>query len=92
MRALASGMRQLAGTKTRYRRAYATPLAGLISGRAEYISMIVEHDQFHKLASRGAGICGLQKSGELTLTVNSNLTIFREVLVLKRIGRESAGN
>ena len=54
--------------------------------------MIVEHDQFHKLASRGAGICGLQKSGELTLTVNSNLTIFREVLVLKRIGRESAGN
>ena len=29
-------MRQLAGTKTRYRRAYAAPLAGLISDRAEY--------------------------------------------------------
>jgi hypothetical protein len=32
-------MRQLAGTKTRYRRAHATPLAGLISGRAEYNSL-----------------------------------------------------
>ena len=31
-----SGMRQLAGTKTMDRRAHATPLAGLISGRAEY--------------------------------------------------------
>jgi hypothetical protein len=29
-------MRQLAGTGTRYRRAHATPLAGLISGRADY--------------------------------------------------------
>ncbi len=29
-------MRQLAGTKTRYRRAHAAPLAGLISDRAEY--------------------------------------------------------
>ena len=29
-------MRQLAGTKTRYRRAYAAPLTGFISGRAEY--------------------------------------------------------
>lgn len=36
MRELASGMRQLAGTKTMYRRAHAAPLAGLISGRAEY--------------------------------------------------------
>ena len=35
MRQLASGMRQLAGTKTRYRRAHAAPLAGLISGRVE---------------------------------------------------------
>ena len=35
MRELASGMRQLAGTK-RDRRAHAAPLAGLISGRAEY--------------------------------------------------------
>jgi len=33
---LASGMRQLAGTKTRYRRAHAAPLAGHISGRAKY--------------------------------------------------------
>ncbi len=32
----ASGMRQLAGTKTRYRRAHAAPLAGPISGRANY--------------------------------------------------------
>ena len=31
-----SGMRQLAGTKTRYRMAHAAPLAGLISDRAEY--------------------------------------------------------
>ena len=31
-----SGMRQLAGTKTRYRRAYAAPLAGLSFGRAAY--------------------------------------------------------
>ena len=31
-----SGMRQLAGPKTTYRRAHAAPLAGLISGRAEY--------------------------------------------------------
>ena len=31
-----SGMRQLAGTGTKYRRAHATPLAGLISGRSEY--------------------------------------------------------
>ena len=30
-------MRQLAGTKTRYRRAHAAPLAGLISGRAMQI-------------------------------------------------------
>ncbi len=29
-------MRQLAGTKTRYRRAHAAPLAALISDRAEY--------------------------------------------------------
>ncbi len=29
-------MRQLAGTKTRYRRAHAAPLAGLIFARAEY--------------------------------------------------------
>jgi len=36
VRELASGMRQLAGTKTRYRRAVAAPLAGLISGRAKY--------------------------------------------------------
>ena len=35
---LASGMRQLAGTRTRYRRAHAAPLAGLISGRAKYNS------------------------------------------------------
>ena len=31
-------MRQLAGTKTRYRRAHAAPLTGLISDRAEYKS------------------------------------------------------
>ena len=36
MRELASGMRQLAGNRKRYRRAYAAPLAELISGRAEY--------------------------------------------------------
>ena len=36
MREQASGMRQLAGKKTRYPRADAAPLAGLISGRAEY--------------------------------------------------------
>ena len=29
-------MRQLAGTKTRYRRAHAAPLAELISDRVEY--------------------------------------------------------
>ena len=33
---LASGMRQLAGKRTKYRRAHAAPLAGLISDRAEY--------------------------------------------------------
>ncbi len=33
-------MRQLAGTRTRYRRAHATPLAGLISGRAKYTSTV----------------------------------------------------
>jgi len=31
-----SGMRQLAGTKTKYRMAHAAPLTGLISGRAKY--------------------------------------------------------
>ena len=36
VRELESGMRQLAGTRTRYRRAHAAPLAGLISGRAKY--------------------------------------------------------
>ncbi|GEM_PF-2335168 len=36
VRELASGTRQLAGTRTRYRRAHAAPLAGLISGRAKY--------------------------------------------------------
>ena len=36
MRQLAGGMRQLAGTKTRYRRAHAAPLAGLVSDRVEY--------------------------------------------------------
>ena len=36
VRELESGMRQLAGTKTRYRRAHAAPLAGLISGRAKF--------------------------------------------------------
>ncbi len=36
VRELASGMRQLAGTKTRYRRAHAAPLAGITSGRAKY--------------------------------------------------------
>ena len=36
MREQASGMRQLAGKKTRYRRADAAPLAGLISGSAAY--------------------------------------------------------
>jgi len=39
VRELASGMRQLAGTKTRYRRADAAPLTGLISGSAEYIEL-----------------------------------------------------
>ena len=39
VRELASGMRQLAGTKTRYRRAHAAPVAGLISGRVEYKKM-----------------------------------------------------
>ncbi|MEJ7594085.1 MAG: hypothetical protein WKF77_21300 [Planctomycetaceae bacterium] len=38
---LASGMRQLAGTKARHRRAHAAPLVGLISGRAEYIHDLV---------------------------------------------------
>jgi len=38
MRELPIGMRQLAGTKTRYRRAHAAPLAGLISSRAKYKS------------------------------------------------------
>ena len=33
---MANGMRQLAGTKTRYRRAHAAPLAGLISDRLPY--------------------------------------------------------
>ena len=32
---LEGGMSQLAGTKARYRRAHAAPLAGLISGRGE---------------------------------------------------------
>ena len=36
MRQLASGTRQLAGTKTKYRRAHAAPLAGLISGDVRY--------------------------------------------------------
>ena len=36
-------MRQLAGTKTRYRRAHAAPLAGLISGRAKYRNL--NHDR-----------------------------------------------
>ena len=34
-------MRQLAGTKTRYRRAHAAPLAGLISGRAKYNLLLI---------------------------------------------------
>jgi len=33
-------MRQLAGTKTMYRRAHAAPLAGLISGREVYLGKI----------------------------------------------------
>ena len=37
---LASGMRQLAGTKTRYRRADAAPLTGLTSDRGEYKSLV----------------------------------------------------
>ena len=41
LRALASGMRQLAGTRTRYRRAHATPLAGLTQTRAKY--QLLEH-------------------------------------------------
>jgi len=36
VRDLASGMRQLAGTKMQYRRAYAAPFASLISGREKY--------------------------------------------------------
>jgi len=36
LRKLVSDMRQLAGTRTRYRRAYAAPLAGLSFGAAEY--------------------------------------------------------
>ena len=36
MTELASGMRQLAGTGTRYRRADAAPLTGLISHRTKY--------------------------------------------------------
>ena len=38
VRQLASGLRQLAGTKTRCHWAHAAPLAGLISGRVEYSS------------------------------------------------------
>ena len=45
LRALASGMRQLAGTRTRYRRAHATPLAQLVSGRAEYNPNIEPPDE-----------------------------------------------
>ncbi len=33
---LASGMRQHAGTRTKYRRAHAAPLTGVIFGRVEY--------------------------------------------------------
>ena len=33
---LVSGMRQLAGTRTRYRKAHTAPLAGLVFGRAKY--------------------------------------------------------
>ena len=42
-------MRKLAGTKTRYRRADATPLAGLISGRAKHI-----HRGFHRDIESGS--------------------------------------
>jgi hypothetical protein len=56
-----SGMRQLAGTKTRNQRAHATPLAGLISGRAEYnpcLSVNVSYvrrdaDQLTRVAQSG---------------------------------------
>ena len=40
---MASGMRQLAGTKTRYRRAHAAPLAGLISDRVEHDERMIPH-------------------------------------------------
>ncbi len=36
-------MRQLAGTKTRYRRAHAAPLAELISYRVEYDERMIPH-------------------------------------------------
>jgi len=39
VRELASGVRQLAGTKTKYRRAHAAPLAGLISDRAKCLPL-----------------------------------------------------
>jgi len=39
-------MRQLAGTKMKYRRAHAAPLAGLISGRAKYNSFYGEAEAY----------------------------------------------
>ena len=58
-------MRQLAGTKTRYRRAHATPLARLISGRAECTSSVCTPVESHSGARlRGVAYsfcyCGMQ--------------------------------
>jgi|GEM_PF-2410487 len=45
---LASGMRQLAGTKTRYRRAHAAPLAGLIFGSIETCRIAARNSSRHQ--------------------------------------------
>ena len=50
-------MRHLAGTKTRYRRAQATPLARIISGYAEYTNAVSEesNSRFQNLKSIALG-------------------------------------
>jgi len=53
VRELARGMRQLAGTRKRYRRAYAAPLTGLISARANAILPVVMIWTFVVLALAG---------------------------------------
>ena len=84
---MVNGMRQLAGTKkTRYRRAYAAPLAGLISDR-------VQHSTPRKSGKNATIHAKPKKTGRYEITFEftfAAVTIFQPFRTVQEITDSSA--